>query len=150
MIKINDKVPDFSGIDQNGNKIQLSDYKEHKLVIFFYPKASTPGCTAQVCNLRDGFDLLKEKGYSLLGVSADSVKKQHNFSKKNNLPFPIIADEERKIIDIFGVWGEKNFMGKTHNGIFRTTFVLDENHIVKHVIEKVKTKDHTEQLLEII
>lgn len=150
MIKINDKIPNFSGIDQNGKEIKLTDYQDKKLIIFFYPKASTPGCTAQACSLRDGYQALKEKGYELLGVSADSVKRQANFTEKNHLPFPLIADENHQIIELFGVWGQKKFMGKTYNGIIRTTFILDENQIVTHIIEKVKTKNHTQQLLEII
>ncbi|MDO4783199.1 MAG: thioredoxin-dependent thiol peroxidase [Capnocytophaga felis] len=149
-LKIGDSVKNFKGIDQNGKEISLSDYKGKKLIIFFYPKASTPGCTAEACDLRDGYSLLKEKGYELLGISADSVARQANFASKNNLNFPLIADENKQIIEQFGVWGEKKFMGKTFDGIHRKTFILNENHVVTHIIEKVKTKEHTQQILEII
>ncbi|GIJ97167.1 peroxiredoxin [Capnocytophaga stomatis] len=149
-LKIGDSVKNFKGIDQNGKEISLSDYKGKKLIIFFYPKASTPGCTAEACDLRDGYSLLQEKGYELLGISADSLAKQANFASKNNLSFPLIADENKQIIQQFGVWGEKKFMGKTFDGIHRMTFILNENHTVTHVIEKVKTKEHTQQILEII
>ncbi len=150
MLKIGDKVANFVGIDQNQKEIQLSDYNRKKLIIFFYPKANTPGCTAEVCSLRDGYTLLKEKGYELLGISADSVSKQANFASKNNLSFSLIADEKKKIIQQFGVWGEKKFMGKTFDGIHRKTFILNENHIITHIIDKVKTKKHTDQILEIL
>lgn len=150
MLKIGDKVANFVGIDQNQKEIQLSDYNRKKLIIFFYPKANTPGCTAEACNLRDGYTLLKEKGYELLGISADSVSKQANFASKNNLSFSLISDEKKKIIQQFGVWGEKKFMGKTFDGIHRKTFILNENHIITHIIDKVKTKKHTDQILEIL
>ncbi|MDO4229082.1 MAG: thioredoxin-dependent thiol peroxidase [Capnocytophaga sp.] len=150
MLKIGDKVREFQGIDQNGNTIKLSDYKGKKLIVFFYPKASTPGCTAEACSLRDGYTLLKEKGYELIGISADSVKKQLNFSTKNNLNFPLIADENKQIIELFSVWGRKKFMGLEFDGILRKTFILDENQIITHIIDKVKTKNHTEQILEIL
>lgn len=150
MLHIGDKVINFAGIDQNGRKVHLSDYEEKKLIIFFYPKASTPGCTAQACSLRDGYTLLKEKGYELLGISADSIKKQANFTSKNKLPFPLIADEEKKIIQQFGVWGEKKFIGKTFDGIHRTTFILNEHQIITHIIENVKTKNHAKQILDIL
>ncbi|MDO5105817.1 thioredoxin-dependent thiol peroxidase [Capnocytophaga sp.] len=150
MLKIGDQVTDFSSTDQNGKTLKLSDFQGKKLIIFFYPKASTPGCTTQACNLRDGYQLLKEKGYEIMGISADSVSKQTNFTTKNNLPFVLLADENKEIIKLFGVWGEKKFMGKIFDGIHRTTFILDENHVITHVIHKVKTKEHTRQILEII
>lgn len=149
-MKIGDKVPDFKAVTHKGEEIQLSGYLGKKLIIFFYPKASTPGCTAQACNLNNGYSLLKQKGYEIIGISADSIKKQANFATKNNFIFPLIADENRTIINLFGIWGEKKFMGKTFDGILRTTFVLDENQYITHIIDKVKTKNHTEQLLEII
>lgn len=149
-LKVGQKVENFEGIDQHGNQVKLSDFEGQKLIIFFYPKASTPGCTAQACNLRDGYALLKEKGYNLIGISADSVKRQLNFSQKNHLNFPLIADENRKIIEAFGVWGRKKFMGKEFDGIHRKTFVLDVNQTITHIIDKVNTKNHTEQLLEIL
>lgn len=149
MLKKGDKSPEFEGIDQDGNKISSKDYKGKKFVIYFYPKASTPGCTAESCNLRDNENALKAKGFEIIGVSADSVQRQKNFSTKNNLPFPLIADEEKKIITAFGVWGRKKFMGKEYDGIIRTTFIIDENGVIENVIEKVKTKEHSKQILEL-
>lgn len=148
--KIGDTIHEFEGIDQHGNTVKLSDYKGEKLIVFFYPKASTPGCTAEACNLRDGYKIVQEKGFSILGISADSVKQQLNFAIKNEFQYPLIADENKKIIDQFGVWGPKKFMGKIYDGIHRTTFILDENHRITHVIGKVKTKDHTAQILELL
>jgi peroxiredoxin Q/BCP len=146
-LKIGDKVPEFSVSDDLGNIQSLSDYFGRKLIIFFYPKANTPGCTAEACDLRDHYKELKEAGYSLLGVSADSSKTQHNFSKKFNFPFPLLADENKEVINIFGVWGPKKFMGKEYEGILRKTFIIDEKGIVERVIEKVKTKEHASQIL---
>ncbi|WP_158977718.1 thioredoxin-dependent thiol peroxidase [Cellulophaga sp. L1A9] len=146
-LKIGDKVPSFSVNDQDGNIINLSDYSGKKLIVFFYPKASTPGCTAEACNLRDNYTELKSQGYELLGVSADSEKRQANFKNKYEFPFPLLADEDHTVINAFGVWGPKKFMGKTYDGIHRMTFVVDENGVVSNVIEKVKTKDHAAQLL---
>lgn len=147
-LKVGDKVPMFSAKDQDGNTISLSDYSGKKLVVFFYPKASTPGCTAQACNLRDNFMALKDQGFELLGVSADSQKRQSNFSNKYQFPFPLLADEDHTILNIFGVWGPKQFMGRKYDGIHRITFVLDENGRVSKVIDKVKTKDHASQILD--
>ena len=147
MLKVGDKVPDFSAKDQNGNTINLSDYKGKKLVVFFYPKANTPGCTAEACNLRDNYKELQAQGYELLGVSADSEKKQSNFKNKYEFPFPLLADEDHTVINTFGVWGPKKFMGREYDGIHRTTFVIDEEGKVENVIEKVKTKDHAAQIL---
>ena len=148
MLKVGDKVPDFKGIDQEGNDISYQDYAGKKLVVFFYPKASTPGCTAEACDLRDNENALKAQGYHLVGVSADSVKKQKNFAEKNNLPFPLIADENHDVLNAFGVWGPKKFMGREFDGIHRTTSIIDENGIITDVIEKVKTKEHAKQILE--
>ncbi len=147
-LKEGDQVPAFSAKDQDGNTISLSDYKGKKLVVFFYPKASTPGCTAEACNLRDNYSELKNKGYELLGVSADSEKRQTNFKEKYELPFPLLADEDKTVIEAFDVWGPKKFMGKEYDGIHRTTFLIDENGKVERVIGKVKTKDHAAQILE--
>ncbi|WP_405266499.1 thioredoxin-dependent thiol peroxidase [Cellulophaga sp. Ld12] len=146
-LKIGDKVPSFSVNDQDGNTINLSDYLGKKLIVFFYPKASTPGCTAEACNLRDNYAALQSQGYKLLGVSADSEKRQANFKNKYEFPFPLLADEDHTVINAFGVWGPKKFMGKTYDGIHRMTFVVDEKGVVSNVIEKVKTKDHAAQLL---
>ena len=148
MLKVGDSLPEFVGTNQEGKEINSEQFKGKKLVVFFYPKASTPGCTAEACNLRDNYSVLKKKGYQLLGVSADSVKRQKNFSDKNELPFDVIADENHDIIDKFGVWQLKKFMGREFMGIVRTTFVFDENGICNQVIEKVKTKDHAAQILE--
>ncbi|MFP4288401.1 MAG: thioredoxin-dependent thiol peroxidase [Bacteroidales bacterium] len=147
-MKAGDKAPDFKGKDQNGNDVSLTDFAGNKLVIYFYPKDNTPGCTSQACNLRDNYDLLLSKGYKVLGVSADSEKSHQKFIEKNSLPFPLIADTEKEIIKAYGVWGPKKFMGKEYDGIHRTTFVIDENGVVEEVIEKVKTKDHTAQIIE--
>lgn len=148
MLEKGDKIPDFKGIDQDGNEIKYADYKGKKLVIFFYPKASTPGCTAEACNLNDNLEALKAKGYELIGISADSVKRQKNFSEKYGFQYPLIADEDKKIINDFGVWGPKNTFGKKYEGIHRTTFLIDENGVVEEVIKKVKTKEHANQILE--
>lgn len=142
-----DKAPQFSATDQDGNPHRAEDYKGRKLVVFFYPKASTPGCTAEACNLRDNWEKFQAEGYEILGVSADSAKRQQNFKNKYQLPFPLLADEEKEVINAFGVWGPKKFMGKEYNGIHRTTFVIDENWIITDVISKVKTKDHAAQIL---
>lgn len=147
-LKEGDKAPDFSGVNEQGEPVSLADFKGKKLVLFFYPKADTPGCTAEACSLRDSFGELREKGYELLGVSADSARKQGNFKKKYNLPFPLLADTERKAIDAYGVWGPKQMFGKTFEGINRTTFVIDENGIIEKVITKVETGNHAEQILE--
>ncbi|MCX2681439.1 thioredoxin-dependent thiol peroxidase [Galbibacter sp. EGI 63066] len=146
-LKAGDKVPDFTVADQDGNKVSLSDYKGKKLVVFFYPKASTPGCTAEACNLRDHYQELKDKGYSLLGVSADSQRRQTNFKNKYEFPFPLLADEDKEVINAFGVWGPKKFMGREFDGIHRKTFIVNENGVVERVIDKVKTKDHAAQIL---
>lgn len=148
MLKIGNKAPSFTGIDQNGNQINSTDYLGKKIIIFFYPKANTPGCTTEACNLRDHEKILQEKGYQLIGISADTIKIQSNFSKKYNLNFPLIADPEKKIIDAFGVWGRKKFMGREFDGILRTTFIINEKGFIEKIIEKVKTKDHARQILE--
>ncbi|THV57935.1 thioredoxin-dependent thiol peroxidase [Flagellimonas alvinocaridis] len=147
MLKVGDKVPEFSSKDQDGNTINLSDYKGKKLVVFFYPKANTPGCTLEACNLRDNYKDLTDEGYELLGVSADTERKQANFRNKYKFPFPLLADVDHTVINTFGVWGPKKFMGRTFDGIHRTTFVIDEEGVVEKVIEKVKTKNHAAQLL---
>jgi len=148
-LKQGDKVPNFTVNDQDGNPVSLSDYKGKKLIVFFYPKASTPGCTAEACNLTDNYKALQDKGYEILGVSADSEKRQTNFKNKYNFPFPLLADEEKEVINAFGVWGLKKFMGKEYDGIHRKTFLIDEDGVVAHVIDKVKTKDHAAQILEL-
>ena len=147
-LQAGDQVPEFSVVDDRGNTQSLSAYKGQKLVVFFYPKANTPGCTAEACDLRDHYKELQDAGYALLGVSADSQKKQRNFSEKYSFPFPLLADEDKQVIEAFGVWGPKKFMGKEYDGIHRMTFLIDENGVVERVIEKVKTKAHAAQILE--
>ena len=146
-LKVGDKAPDFTAKDSEGNIIKLIDYKGKKLVLFFYPKASTPGCTVEACNLRDNYVRFNDNGYELLGVSADSSKRQQNFIDKHDLPFPLLADVEKEVINAYKVWGPKKFMGREYEGINRTTFVIDENGIIEQVITKVKTKEHSDQLL---
>lgn len=147
-LKTGDKAPNFSGLDQNGTTHTLADYKGKKLVVFFYPKASTPGCTAEACDLRDNYTRFQANNYALLGVSADSAKAQAKFIEKFDLPFPLLADEDKSVIQAFGVWGPKKFMGKEYDGIHRTTFVIDENGIIEDVISDVKTKAHAAQILK--
>ena len=146
-LKIGDKAPGFSVKDQHGKTINLEDFKGKKVVLFFYPKASTPGCTAEACNLRDNYQAFQSKGYEILGASADSEKRQMNFSTKQELPYSLLADEDKEVIMAYGVWGPKKFMGKEYDGIHRTTFVIDENGNIENVITKVKTKDHSAQIL---
>lgn len=146
-LEVGTKAPTFSGITEKNETINLSDFKGKKVVLFFYPKDNTPGCTAEACNLRDNYSDLKSKGFELIGVSADSVKKHQNFSEKYELPFPLIADTEMEVIKAFDVWGPKKFMGKEYDGIHRTTYVIDENGIISHRFDKVKTKDHAAQIL---
>lgn len=147
-LKPGDKAPDFSGIDQDGKAHKLTDYAGKKLVVFFYPKASTPGCTAEACDLRDNFERFKANNYELLGVSADSQKAQLKFKDKYEFPFPLLADEDKSVINAFGVWGPKKFMGKEYEGIHRTTFIIDENGVIDEVISQVKTKEHATQILK--
>lgn len=146
-LKVGDNAPNFEAKDNQGNTIKLSDYTGKKLVVFFYPKASTPGCTVEACNLRDNYHTFLANGYDILGVSADSAKRQQNFINKYELPFPLLADEDKAVINAFGVWGPKKFMGREFDGIHRTTFVIDEKGIIEDVILKVKTKDHAAQIL---
>lgn len=148
MLKKGDKAPEFEGVNQDGNIIRSKDYKGKRYVVYFYPKASTPGCTAEACDLRDNENALKAKGYQIIGVSADSVQRQKNFAVKYELPFPLIADEDKKIINAFGVWGPKKFMGREYEGIHRTTFIINEKGVIENVIEKVKTKEHAKQILD--
>lgn len=143
-----DKSPDFSGFDQDGKFHQLKDYSGKKLVVFFYPKANTPGCTAEACNLRDNFSRFTANNYALLGVSADTKKAQEKFRDKFKFPFPLIADEDRSVIDAFGVFGPKKFMGINYHGIHRVTFIIDANGIIEEVISNVKTKAHADQILK--
>ena len=147
-LKPGDTAPDFKGRDQNGNLISLSSFKGKKLIIYFYPKDNTPACTVQACNLRDNYGALKKKGYAIVGISADDEKMHKKFSDKFQLPFPLIADTDKKIIEAYDVWGEKKFMGRIYDGINRTTFIINENGKIEKIILNVKTKSHTEQILE--
>ncbi|MFD0836321.1 thioredoxin-dependent thiol peroxidase [Mariniflexile aquimaris] len=147
-LKQGDPVPNFSAKDEQGQLVSLEDFKGKKLIVFFYPKANTPGCTTEACNLRDHYKVLQEQGYELLGVSADTSKQQLKFKDKYEFPFRLLADEDKAVINAFGVWGPKKFMGRTYDGIHRTTFVIDEQGVVERVIDKVKTKDHAAQILE--
>ncbi len=147
-LQAGDKAPDFTVNDQDGNTISSKDFKGKKWVVFFYPRASTPGCTAEACNLRDNFKELQKEGFELLGVSADSEKRQKNFKEKYNFPFPLLADENKEVINAFGVWGPKKFMGRKFDGIHRKTFIMDETGTIVRVIDKVKTKDHASQILD--
>ena len=146
-LKAGDQAPDFSIVNQDGDIISLSDFKGKKLVLFFYPKASTPGCTAEACNLRDNVDRFRESGYEILGASADAPKRQQNFKNKYELPYDLLADEDHQLLNAYKVWGPKKFMGKEYDGIHRTTFVIDEDGVITDVISKVKTKEHTDQIL---
>ena len=146
-IKLNDKLPVFSGVNQNGNMIYSQNFLGKRLVIFFYPKASTPGCTAEACDLSDNYQLLKKEGYEILGISADSMEKQKKFHNKYSFPYDLIADENKEICKIFGVWKNKKFMGREFMGIVRMTFIFNEEGICVEIIKKVKTKEHAKQIL---
>lgn len=147
-LKAGDKAPDFKGKDENGKIVSLKNFAGKKLVLYFYPKDNTPGCTVEACNLRDNYSGLKKKGYSILGVSADEELKHLKFIEKFDLPFSLLADVDLKVIKAYDVWGSKKFMGKTYDGINRTTFVIDEKGKIEKVITAVNTKNHTEQILE--
>jgi peroxiredoxin Q/BCP len=141
------KAPGFSGVMQDGSTISLDDFKGKKLVLYFYPKDDTPGCTAEACNLRDNYSDLMNAGYAVVGVSPDPVKKHLKFIDKYSLPFPLIADEDKKILQDYEAWGEKSMYGRKYMGVIRKTFVIDENGLIEKIILKVKTKDHTAQIL---
>lgn len=147
-LKIGDKAPEFNSIDQDGNPLRLKDFKGQKVILYFYPKDSTPGCTAEACNLRDNYGLLLKKGYKIVGVSADDEKSHKNFIAKNVLPFPLIPDKEKIIIRDYGVWGKKKLYGKEYEGINRMTFIISEDGKIEKIFNKVNTKNHTEQILK--
>jgi thioredoxin-dependent peroxiredoxin len=149
MLQINKKAPAFSAPNQNGETIALKDFKGKKVVIYFYPKDDTPGCTAQACNLRDNTSGLQKLGIEIIGISVDDVKKHKKFEEKYELPFTLIADTEKTIVADYEVWGEKKFMGKTYMGTSRVTFLIDEAGKIAHIIDKVDTKNHTAQILEV-
>lgn len=148
-LKVGDQAPSFEANDQNGNVISSKEFKNKKWVIYFYPKDLTPGCTTQACNIRDNYSLLKENGISIIGVSMDDERLHQRFIEKFDLPFPLLSDTEKIVIELFGVWGTKKFMGKVYDGIHRTTFLIDETNTIVGIIEKPKTKEHSEEILEI-
>ncbi len=146
-LNVGEIAPDINTKDQDDNEIKLKDYKGSKLILFFYPKANTPGCTAEACSLRDHYKELLSKGFRIIGVSADNVKNQKSFISKKSLPFPLIPDTEKKIIQDYGVWGPKKFMGRSYDGIIRTTFVISEEGKIEKIFTKVNTGEHAEQIL---
>lgn len=148
-LQVGDKAPDILGVNQDGKELKLSDYKNKKIVLYFYPKDNTPGCTAQACNLRDNYSDLRQEGYEVIGVSADSEKSHQGFIAKQNLPFNLIADTEKTLSELFGTWGEKSMYGRKYMGMFRTTFIIDEKGIIEKIIlpKQVDTKNHTAQIL---
>jgi len=148
--EVGQQAPDFEFTATDGATKKLSDLRGEKIILYFYPKDNTPGCTAQACNLRDAYTDFQSSGIQVIGVSADSEKKHENFKSKYDLPFPLVADTEKQVINDYGVWGKKKFMGREFDGIHRTTFIIDEQGKVEHVIEKVKTKSHTEQINELL
>jgi len=147
-LQVGNKAPDFSVNDQDGKSVKLSDFKGKKVVLYFYPKDLTEGCTAQACNLRDNYKLMQKQGYEVLGVSTDDEKLHRKFIAKENLPFPLLADTDKKLHDAYGTWGEKSMYGRKYMGTLRTTFVIDEKGVIEEIIEKVNTKDHTRQILK--
>ena len=150
MIQVGDKAPEILGIDQNGQEIRINQFAGRKVVLYFYPKDSTPGCTAQACNLRDNYEALRQAGYEVVGVSVDSTKSHLKFSEKNQLPFSLISDTEKTLVEQFGVWGEKSMCGRKYMGTFRTTFLINEEGVVERIItpKEVKTKEHAAQILK--
>jgi thioredoxin-dependent peroxiredoxin len=142
------KAPAFTGVDQEGNKLSLADLEGEKVVLFFYPEDDTPTCTIQACNLRDNYSLLKKNGFTVIGVSPDDVKSHQKFREKFSLPFTLLADPEHKIIDKYGVWGEKNLYGRKYMGLHRTTFVIDENGVIQKIFLRPKNKAHAEEIVE--
>ena len=148
MLKVGDKLPEFESVNQDGETVKSNEFLGKKLIVFFYPKANTPGCTAEACDLNDNISILKKAGYQLLGISADPVKSQKKFHDKFGFQYPLLADEARDVTEKFGVWQLKKFMGKEFMGIVRTTFIFDEKGICTRVIEKVKTKEAAQQILE--
>jgi peroxiredoxin Q/BCP len=147
-LKEGDKAPAFSGKDQHGQKVSLADYKGKKLILYFYPQDNTPTCTVQACNLRDNDALLRKEGFSILGVSPDDEKSHLKFEAKFNLPFPLLADPEHKIIDKYGVWGEKQLYGRKYQGLHRTTFLIDEKGVIVRIFLKPRSKTHSEEIMK--
>ena len=148
--EVGQKAPDFKGVSENGESISLDNFKGKKLILFFYPKDDTPGCTAAACSLRDNYETLMNHGFEMLGVSPDSPKKHQKFIDKYNFPFSLLADEDKEVLNAYGVWGRKKFMGREYDGVIRTTFIIDENGKIEKVIDSVKTKTHAEQIIELM
>ena len=148
LLKVGDTAPDFEAVDQNEKPIRLADYKGKKVVLYFYPKDNTSGCTAEACSLRDNYSDLTARGYDVIGVSADSAKSHLGFIGKYDLPFRLISDTDKKVIQAYGVWGEKKMYGKSYEGILRATFIIGEDGKIEQVLDKVKTKEHARQVLE--
>lgn len=148
MLEVGDKIPDFLGLDEEGRELHLSDFAGSKLIVYFYPKDNTPGCTAEACSLRDGMEELVASGYAVIGVSADSIASHKRFKEKQTLNFPLISDADRHLIEAFGAWGEKKMAGRTYMGILRTTFIVGEDGKIERVIKKVNTKDAARQILD--
>lgn len=149
-IKVGDKAPEISGIDQNGKEISSNQLKGKKVVLYFYPKDNTPGCTAEACNLRDNFQQFVDNGFVVIGVSADNQESHTKFIQKFSLPFPLIADVDKKLLKAFDAWGEKKMYGKVYEGVLRKTYIIDEKGIITGIIDKVKTDDHSNQLFGVI
>lgn len=149
-MEIGDQAPAILGRDENGNEIRLSDFTGRKLVLYFYPKDNTSGCTTEACNLRDNYSELRKQGYAVVGVSVDDEKSHHKFIDKNQLPFPLIADTDKKLVEQFGVWGEKSMYGRKYFGTFRTTFIIDEQGVIERIItpKQIKVKEHAAQILK--
>lgn len=150
-MNIGDKAPELLGTDQDGKEIKLSDYKGKKIVLYFYPKDSTPGCTSQACSLRDNYELMQKRGYAVIGVSVQDEKSHKKFIEKNNLPFPLIADVDKTLNETFGVYGEKKMCGRTYMGTYRTTFIINEEGVIEEIFtpKQIKVKEHAEQILKL-
>lgn len=148
-MNVGDKAPEFLGLNEKGEEIRLSNYKGRKVVLYFYPKDNTSGCTAQACSLRDGYAALRDAGYEVIGVSVDSAASHQKFIDKNSLPFTLIADTDKNLVEQFGVWGEKKMYGRAYMGTLRTTFIIDENGVIERIItpKEIKTKEHVQQIL---
>ncbi|MCB0600781.1 MAG: thioredoxin-dependent thiol peroxidase [Saprospiraceae bacterium] len=148
-LKVGDAAPDFSGVDETGKKVSLKDFRGKKLVLYFYPQDNTPSCTNEACSLRDGWRELQREGYEILGVSPDSTRKHTNFINKFDLPFHLLADQDKQVILAYGVWGPKKTFGREYDGVLRTTFVINQQGKIERIIDHVNTKDHANQILEI-
>ncbi|MCO4294009.1 thioredoxin-dependent thiol peroxidase [Solitalea sp. MAHUQ-68] len=149
-LKIGDKAPEFSGVDQHGNKISISDFAGKTIILFFYPKDNTPTCTTEACDFRDNYAALSAKGFAVIGVSIDNEKSHTKFINKYSLPYTLIADSDKKMVEDYGVWGEKSMYGRTYMGTFRTTFIIDGKGVITHIIEKVISKNAAQQVLDLI